>query len=266
MENYAGQPRPLTVTLDNSAPYVATRLHAKESLSDGTWLEVHLLSPSPPDEGLPGKMAVVTCRERTFAGLIQQIECDGFHPDKQLYFYRIIAVDPLTFLSHGRQRRLFQNQNSKGQISTLLNLHQLTAFVRFSLSGEGETRPCMCQMDESDSAMIRRIMAGQGWFCLHNPAISRSGQSRTDYSMCRQPGRFPPVLSHRSATAAGSAAGYSPQKAGRRSSITAALTGRHSPAAVPRNRHTIMTASLLRHVLPVKLPPRLRIIMRPGQR
>lgn len=169
MENYAGQPRPLTVTLDNSAPYVATRLHAKESLSDGTWLEVHLLSPSPPDEGLPGKMAVVTCRERTFAGLIQQIECDGFHPDKQLYFYRIIAVDPLTFLSHGRQRRLFQNQNSKGQISTLLNLHQLTAFVRFSLSGEGETRPCVCQMDESDSAMIRRIMAGQGWFCLRNP-------------------------------------------------------------------------------------------------
>ncbi|HCR3227677.1 TPA: type VI secretion system tip protein VgrG [Morganella morganii] len=169
MENYADQPRPLTVTLDNSAPYVATRLHAKESLSDGTWLEVHFLSPSPPDQALPGKMVVVTCHERTFAGLAQQIECDGFHPDKQLYFYRLTAVDPLTFLCHGRQRRLFQNQNSRGQISTLLSLHQLTAFIRFSLSGEGETRPCVCQMDESDSAMIRRIMAGQGWFCLRNP-------------------------------------------------------------------------------------------------
>lgn len=169
MENYADQPRPLTATLDNSAPYVATRLHAKESLSDGTWLEVHILSRSPPDQALPGKMVVVTCGERTFAGLAQHIECDGFHPDKQLYFYRITAVDPLTFLCHGRQRRLFQNQNSKGQISTLLSLHQVAAFIRFSLSGEGETRSCVCQMDESDSAMIRRIMAGQGWFCLRNP-------------------------------------------------------------------------------------------------
>ncbi|HCM61804.1 MAG TPA: hypothetical protein DIT05_04545 [Morganella sp. (in: Bacteria)] len=173
MDNYAEQPRPLTVVIDNRSPCVASRLHAHESLTDGSRLEVSLLSATPLTPALLGRLVVVSYRDhdiiRTFAGLAEQLECEGFHPDKQHYFYRITATDPITFLRHGQQRRLFQNQNSKAQITTLLTAHQLSAFVRFALRHEGEATPCMCQMDESDSAMIRRIMAAQGWFCFRNP-------------------------------------------------------------------------------------------------
>lgn len=90
MDNYAEQPRPLTVVIDNSTPCVASRLHAHESLADGFRLEVSLLSVTPLTPALLGKLVVVSYQDhdiiRTFAGLAEQLECEGFHRTNNTIF------------------------------------------------------------------------------------------------------------------------------------------------------------------------------------
>ncbi|MFD2178660.1 type VI secretion system Vgr family protein [Veronia pacifica] len=165
------QSRVLTVKLSDGNQYAVTHFHCIERLSSASEFSFTLSSSKEISNNILGNPIKVRFQHadshRDFHGLASSLELTDHSPQKQRFYYRIEALDPLSLLSHSRRRQVFQNLTTKQIIETLLSQSGLKKYVQFSVSGSGKKHPYCVQLEESDLQFIQRLLADDGWhYCL----------------------------------------------------------------------------------------------------
>ncbi len=165
---FSASPRPLTAKIDGKGPFITTKLLCKEELSSTSKIVVSLVSDSIIGDDVLGKPISLDVKykdeSRQFHGLVLSIEQTEYSQEKGLYYFQIEACDPLSLLAYRTNTQLFQNLTTKRIIETVLEDADFKSHVKLSVSGSGQELEYCTQMNETDLAFIRRLMAMEGWY------------------------------------------------------------------------------------------------------
>ncbi|MGF1728295.1 type VI secretion system Vgr family protein [Photobacterium kasasachensis] len=177
--NYNDEQRPILAKLDGKGPYIVTQLIINELISDSSNFTATLVSKKDLSEKLLGKVLDIQYspgiegqrqESRRFLALISSIENLEFSISKQLYTYRIEAIDPLSIFAYRTTSRSFQDMTTKQIIDEILSDSGLQSYFKLSPREAGVTHNYCTQYNESDLAFIRRLLASEGWHyhCDHS--------------------------------------------------------------------------------------------------
>lgn len=160
--------RPVTATLGNvDISYIVTQLECNDKLSSGLAMTASLSANHEISENVIGQPIHITFRldnsMRHYTGIVTNLSVDGYDQQKSLFFYRIVAVDPLTLLKFSTQRRIFQNITTKEILDEIFKSSNIAKYIDFSLSNNGEKREYCTQIDETDLSFVQRLLACEGW-------------------------------------------------------------------------------------------------------
>ncbi|MGB0894720.1 MAG: type VI secretion system Vgr family protein [Parashewanella sp.] len=164
---FSTAPRPLTVKVDGSGPYIITKLNCTEEMSSSSSLVIALVSGEPINDDILGKSLNIDtkCKDdcRQFNGLVKSVEFIEYSQEKELYYYQIEGCDPLSLLQYRVNTQLFQNTTTQRVIETVLEQAELKSYIKFSVSGSGQELEYCTQMNETDLCFIKRLLAMEGW-------------------------------------------------------------------------------------------------------
>ncbi|SGZ01068.1 type VI secretion system Vgr family protein [Moritella viscosa] len=176
--HYNEEQRPIIAKLDGKGPFIVTQLTVKESISDSSHFIVSLISREKISEKLLGKGILIQYsagiegnrkNTRRFLALISSLENIEFSVEKQLYKYRIEAIDPLSIFAFRTTSRSFQGMTSKRIIENVLSDSGLKGYFKLSPRTAGSKHDYCIQFNETDLNFIKRLMAFEGWHyhCNH---------------------------------------------------------------------------------------------------
>ncbi|RLV61235.1 type VI secretion system tip protein VgrG [Parashewanella curva] len=160
--------RPMTAKLNGKGPYIATKLHCSEAISEGTQIDLSIISDTEISAQVLGKDLSVKVKykdeTRQFTGLISAIVIEEYSLEKNIYYYRISAVDPISLLKYRSNQQMFQSMETKRIIEQILEDSETKTFTKLSLVGSGRDHEYCTQMGETDLAFIKRLMSMEGWY------------------------------------------------------------------------------------------------------
>ena len=177
--NYNEEQRPILAKLDGKGPYIVTHLTIKEQISDSSSFTATLISKEKLSEKALGKTLEVQYspgieghrkKARAFFAIITSLENLEFSINKQLYTYRVEAIDPLSIFAYRTTSRSFQDMTTKQIIEKVLSDSGLKSYFKLSPRGAGIKHSYCIQYNESDLIFIKRLMASEGWHyhCDHS--------------------------------------------------------------------------------------------------
>ncbi|WP_133405434.1 type VI secretion system Vgr family protein [Parashewanella tropica] len=167
---YDVEARELNVVIDSGDPIIGTTLTCEQVLSSGCTLDISVCSPEAIESTVLGTEVCASYQqsetefERDYVGLVRSVFFKGFSEEKSLYYYNIVAVDPLSLLSHRHNRQIFQEMTTKAIVEQVLEDAELGTYFTFKLSAEGTEKEYCTQMDETDLEFIQRLFASEGWY------------------------------------------------------------------------------------------------------
>ena len=176
--HYNEEQRPILAELDGKGSYIVTKLTVKEEISGPSHFTISLVSADKISEKILGKVVSIQYsvgieghREdtRRFLALISSLENIEFGVEKQLYKYRIEAIDPLSIFAYRTTSRSFQGITSKQIIENVLSDSGLKGYFKLSPRTAGRKHDYCIQFNETDLDFIKRLMAAEGWHyhCNH---------------------------------------------------------------------------------------------------
>ena len=169
---YTQKHRPIQAKLDGKGPYIVTELTISEQIFSRSDYATVLISKDKISESLLGKTINLNYspgiegnrkEARRFHALVSSIESLSFDPAKELYTYRIEAIDPLSVFSYRVSSRTFQDMTSKQIIEKVLSDSGLKSYFKLSMRNTGSKHSYCIQFNENDYDFLRRMMANEGW-------------------------------------------------------------------------------------------------------
>ncbi|WP_299017774.1 type VI secretion system Vgr family protein [uncultured Photobacterium sp.] len=193
--DYKQEQRPILAKLDGKGHYIVTELKVTEQISERSDYLATLVSADKISNKVLGKVFDVRYSPgtegnrkevRRFLGVISSLENLDFDVNKQLYTYRIEAIDPLSIFAFRTSCRAFQDMNTKQIIEKVLSDSGLKSYFKLSVRGAGIKHTYCIQFNETDLDFLRRMLASEGWHyhCDHSgsqPSIV-IGDNNQDFS------------------------------------------------------------------------------------
>ncbi|MCW8327859.1 type VI secretion system tip protein VgrG [Photobacterium sp. SDRW27] len=177
--NYNEEQRPILAKLDGKGPYIVTRLTIKEQISDSSNFTATLVSKEKLSAKMLGKVLDIQysagiegdrVKSRRFFALISSLENLDFSINKQLYTYRVEAIDPLSIFAYRTTSRSFQDMTTKQIIEKVISDSGLKSHFKLSPRNAGTKHSYCIQFNENDLSFIKRLLAYEGWHyhCDHS--------------------------------------------------------------------------------------------------
>lgn len=175
---YNVENRPIQAKLDSKGPFIVTQLTVHEHISNRSHFCATFVCKEKISEQVLGKVLDIQYspdmeknikKDRRFLALISSLENIEFNLSKQLYTYRVEAIDPLSIFAYRTTSRCFQDMTSKQIIEKVLSDSGLKSYFKLSPRGAGVKHNYCIQFNESDLSFIKRLMAAEGWHyhCNH---------------------------------------------------------------------------------------------------
>ncbi|WP_281647500.1 type VI secretion system tip protein TssI/VgrG [Parendozoicomonas sp. Alg238-R29] len=189
--------RPLTATSEDGQQWILNRLIVDEHVCQTFVMEADLLYDQPEAPDLLGQSMAINYRPglqgsrqqaRNFHGVITDIALLHSREADNLQTCRLTLRPWLQLLDLRDNCRIFQNQNSKKIITSLLSEHGLGGDCTFKNSGSPKERNYCAQYNETDFVFIDRLLREEGmhWFFHHesNKHQLIVGDSNQSFQKC----------------------------------------------------------------------------------
>lgn len=160
--------RPAIIKFSDGNSHVVSRMECVESLSDGVTISASIACHEELSESILGNALQILYKHkeniRRYNSILIDLTLEGYDQTRDLFFYNIIAKDPLALLDLQQQRRIFQNMTTDKILEDVFRAANISSWVKFSFFNKNQKKHQYCsQMHETDLMFVRRLMANEGW-------------------------------------------------------------------------------------------------------